>query len=289
MLHTRRMSDSIYNDVMTHFNPQAEILPSILATDLDGTLIPLPENHQNIADLQALSTLREAQNFGLIFATGRHFESVINVIESDGLPTPDWIICDVGSSIYHRTQNGFEPYQPYIEHLNQTTGAIDRQQIETLLADIEGLELQAPEHQQAFKISYQSSSETVETLVDHINETLAANQLPFDCMGSIDPFLNCGLLDVLPKDVTKAYALIWLSTHANFKPDAVIYSGDSGNDLAALISGFRAIVVANASTGLADKVKAQLASRQLEDRFYHASLKATSGVLQGCRHFGLFA
>jgi sucrose-6-phosphatase len=41
-------------------------------------------------------------------------------------------------------------------------------------------------------------------------------------MGSLDPFLNCGLLDVLPKGVSKAYALLWLSTHADFKPDEVV-------------------------------------------------------------------
>ena len=95
------------------------------------------------------------------------------------------------------------------------------------------------------------------------------------------------LLDVLPAQVSKAYALIWLATHADFLPDEVVYAGDSGNDLAALICGFRAIVVANDSEGLADRVAASLEERSLLDRLYLARDQATSGVLEGCRHFGL--
>ena len=106
-------------------------------------------------------------------------------------------------------------------------------------------------------------------------------------MGSLDPFSNCGLLDVMPAGVSKAYALIWLSTHADFSPDEVIYSGDSGNDYAALVSGFRAIVVANGSEGLAQKVSAALGERRISERLYLAKQTATSGVLEGCRHFGL--
>jgi len=127
----------------------------------------------------------------------------------------------------------------------------------------------------------------VSALVETVNGILERERLPFECMGSLDPFLNCGLLDVLPKGVSKAYALLWLSTHADFKPDEVVFSGDSGNDYAALVSGFRAIVVANASEGLADRVEESLTKRNLVDRLYRANGKATSGVLEGCRFYGL--
>jgi HAD superfamily hydrolase (TIGR01484 family) len=272
---------------MNHFNPQTEIAPTVLASDLDGTLIPLPDQPKNNEDLIILKKALIDEGATLVFATGRHFESVLEAIRHYQLPTPEWIVCDVGSAIYQRQGDQFLVFEHYEAHLEKNANGIDRFAIENALRGIDGLELQAPDHQQRFKISYQSSANTVEHLVEVINKRLQSADLPFDCMGSLDPFLNCGLLDVMPRGVSKAYALLWLSTHANFRPDEVIYSGDSGNDYAALTSGFRAIIVGNASKGLSEKVVAALQPRGLADRLYQASRTATSGVLEGCRHFGL--
>lgn len=273
---------------MNHFNPQTEIAPSVLATDLDGTLIPLPGEPANQADLATLEQSLRHADATLVYATGRHFESVMEAAEEYALPRPDWIVCDVGSAIYQRKEDNYEVFSAYETHLADTSDDIDRQAIENVLDSIKGLELQALDHQQRFKISYQSAADTVDSLVETIQARLAESELPYDCMGSVDPFSNLGLLDVMPRGVSKAYALLWLSTHANFRPDAVIYSGDSGNDYAALASGFRAIIVANGSPGLADKVGVTLQERGLPNRLYVAQGKATSGVLEGCRHFGLF-
>ncbi len=273
---------------MSLFNPQSEIAPRVLASDLDGTLIPHHENAQNKDALALIQQHHRASRFKLIFATGRHFESVMEAVEAFDLPVPDWIVCDVGSAIYKRSKGEFLHYTPYEKHLTQRTAGVERTAVEVLLDGIDGLELQAPDHQQRFKISYQSSGETVDELVETISAKLKETRLPYECMGSLDPIQHCGLIDVLPKDVSKAYALIWLATHAEeFRSDEVIYAGDSGNDFAALICGFRAIIVANASKGLADRVERILAGREQTDRLYLAEGEATSGVLEGCRHFGL--
>ena len=272
---------------MNHFNPESSIVPRVLATDLDGTLIPLPETEANVTDLQRITDHFSRSSQPLVFATGRHFESVLDAIEQYNLPIPEWIVCDVGSAIYQRVGSRFEVFEKYEAHLTESSGGFDRALIEKALHGIEGLELQSSAHQQRFKISYQASAESILGLVDQVNDLLRTTQLPYECMGSLDPFSNCGLLDVMPAGVSKAYALIWLSTHADFSPDEVIYSGDSGNDYAALVSGFRAIVVANGSEGLAGKVSSQLAERRISDRLYLAKQTATSGVLEGCRYFGL--
>ncbi len=271
------------------FNPQSGIAPSVLASDLDGTLIPLPNSAFNYDDLISIKEMLIESNASVVFATGRHFESVIEAIDQYDLPTPDWIVCDVGSAIYKRVLDGFECFDIYAAHLVEVAGGVNRQAIEDALASVDGLAMQPPDHQQQFKISYQSTSNSVNQLVDEINQRLNEANLSYDCMGSVDPFLNCGLIDVMPRGISKAYALLWLSTHANFHPNEVIYAGDSGNDLAALISGFRAIIVANSSEGLEGKVRASLAQRGLADRLYVAQSTASSGVLEGCRHFGLFA
>jgi len=277
---------------MNQFNPQSKIAPSVLATDLDGTLIPLPDRPGNLDDLKRLKEALDGAKTKLVFATGRHFESAIEAMKHYELPTPEWIVCDVGSAIYKRVGkpegDDFEVFTAYEAHLEDSSGSVNRQAVEDTLFTIEGLELQPPDHQQRFKISYQTIADTLNQVVDEANDRLERAKLPYHCVGSLDPFMNCGLLDVMPRGVSKAYALLWLSTHANFSPDEVIYAGDSGNDYAALISGFRAIIVANGSEGLEDKVRASLVNRSIEDRLFVAKSTATSGVLEGCKHFGLF-
>ena len=272
---------------MNHFNPESKIPAQLLATDLDGTLIPLPDSAENISALAGLFKKHESGQLKLVYATGRHFESVLEAIEQYTLPEPEWIVCDVGSAIYKHDGDKYRPYAAYENHLDETTGSVNRTVAETLLEGIEGLKLQPADHQQRFKVSYQCDSENLTRIIHTVESKLASTDLPYDCMGSLDPFMNCGLIDVLPKNVSKAYALLWLATHADFSPHEVVYSGDSGNDYAALISGFRAIIVANASDGLIEKVRNKLQSEGHADRLYVAKSTATSGVLEGCQHFGL--
>jgi len=273
--------------VMEYFNPQAGFRPSVLATDLDGTLIPLPGNSENRDDLKQLSALFEAPEWSLIFATGRHFDSVLEAMREIPLPEPDWMICDVGSRIMQRKEGTWQEVGAYADHLQELTGGVVRADVEAALEGIAGLSLQVPEHQTELKVSYQCERAQLESILAEVETRLDAT--PYTCMGSLDPFLDRGLIDVMPGPVSKAYALLWLATHASSAPDEVIYAGDSGNDLAALGAGFRAIVVANASPGLAAKVSTLQQERGIPaDHLYQAKGEASSGVLEGCRHYGLF-
>jgi sucrose-6F-phosphate phosphohydrolase len=272
---------------MEYFNPQAGIRPSVLASDLDGTLIPLEGEWQHREDLAELAKAFEHPDRSLVFATGRSFASVMEAIGQIPLPEPDWIVCDVGSRIMHHEDGEWKEMAAYDAHLSEITAGLSREDVEAALAGIDGLALQIPEHQTEMKISYECESRRLETILGEVADRIA--DLPYTSMGSVDPFRDCGLIDVMPGRVSKAYALIWLTTHADFLPDDVIYAGDSGNDLAALAAGFRAIVVSNASESLADNVSTLQKERGIPaDRLYTAKASATSGVLEGCRHFGLF-
>ena len=274
---------------MDHFNPHSSTTPRILVTDLDGTLIPLPENQQNAADLELIKAHHDDGRLPLVFATGRHYESVLGAITQYRLPEPEWIICDVGSRIFRRSGGDYAPFELYEKHLNEVVGASNRATVEALLLGLDGLEFQQPDHQTAHKISYQCEAGLVEALTTEVAARLEAAKAPYSSMGSLDPFLNIGLIDVLPGAVNKAYAVRWLSTHADFAPEEVVYSGDSGNDEAALSSGFSAIIVGNASPGLADRVRQHLATANQADRLFCSTAQATSGVLEGIRHFGLLS
>ncbi len=274
---------------MDEFNPQPGIVPNVLATDLDGTFIPLPENEDNVAALKEISRQREETGFKLVYSTGRHYSSVSEAIVTCDLPHPDWLVCDVGSSIYHREHAGenFRPFAPYIEHLDSISDGVARERVESALNNVAKIKLQSSERQERFKISYECASAQLEGALASVGSLLEDSGLPYEATGSVDPFENCGLIDVMPSRVSKAYALTWLSRHADFSPDEVVFCGDSGNDRAALVSGMRAVLVGNATEDLRQSVLRELEDRGLRDRLYLARGLATSGVLEGCRHFGL--
>ena len=102
--------------------------PHILASDLDGTLIPLEGDSQNQADLQTLADKLDQQGVTLVYSTGRHFASAAQAIDQFNLPQPDWLICDVGTSIFRRDEGGqFEAVEPYQHHQDQTIRSLTLQ------------------------------------------------------------------------------------------------------------------------------------------------------------------
>ena len=67
----------------------------VLATDLDGTLLAGPQ--------EARRRVRELFGGGLdgatlVFVTGRGLESVMPLLADPTIPTPDYIIADVGAT-----------------------------------------------------------------------------------------------------------------------------------------------------------------------------------------------
>jgi sucrose-6F-phosphate phosphohydrolase len=258
-----------------------------LASDLDGTLIPLPDTAQNEEDLIRLNKLREIHDFILIFATGRSFQSVLHAIEQHKLPIPDWIICNVGTSIYEKTGDSFSERFAYHEKLSEICSGMDRRKVEATLKHLSKLKLQPEENQSDFKISYWCEEDDLHDLVDQINKIQQQESLPYSCLGSIDPFNKHGLIDVLPNGVNKAYALDWLGHLLGLKPDKIVYAGDSGNDLAALVGGYASVLVGNATERLRSEVRELAKEQKNSGLCYFAKNVATSGVLEGMRHFKL--
>ena len=101
----------------------------------------------------------------------------------------------------------------------------------------------------------------------------------------VDPFTGEGLIDFLPQGVSKDYALRWWVEHTGRDEQTILFAGDSGNDLAALTAGYRSIVVANADESVAQAVSDAHQNAGWEDRLFLAQKPATSGVLEGLRHF----
>lgn len=263
-------------------------MSKVLATDLDGTFIPLKDNAENQADLEILRNSLASDDFTLTFVTGRHLQSVEDAIERFNLPVPQWIICDVGSSIYQRSnEHSFEIAQPYHDHLAKLVGDCPVERMREHFAQRDDMRLQEEEKQGKFKISFYCNASKIRQIVDNVRDTISEKELPYHLIGSVDPFNGDGLIDLLPLDVSKAYALEWWTEQTGKRDHEIAFAGDSGNDLAALTAGHRTIVVGNASPELVETVHGHYAHQKRLDLLYIAEKQATSGVLAGCRHFGL--
>ena len=72
----------------------------LLASDLDGTLIPLERDAQRLREVAELVDAFEAsEGLLLAYVTGRHLSLAQAGIEEIGLPSPDWFVCDVGTRL----------------------------------------------------------------------------------------------------------------------------------------------------------------------------------------------
>lgn len=296
--------------------------PRVLATDLDGTLIPLNGQLQQVQDLRTIEAHLARSAMLLMFVTGRHFASILSAIESAQLPRPDWIIGDVGTSLYRRTsshrtgrdlplasanderelsqqtaepsedeQCEYEPLPEYAQHLRQLVGdfGVDRLaeslQGLRLSKGLETLRMQEPAKQGPFKLSYNVDLEQLPAVQVAMTERVEQLQAPYTLVVSRDPYCGIGLVDLLPQNVSKAHAITWWARQQQIERDDILFAGDSGNDSAVFAAGFRSIIVGNAAEDVVQAAKAAHADGNWKDRIYVASDHATSGVLAGIRHF----
>ena len=262
----------------------------VLATDLDGTLLPLSGNLRNRTDLKTFVEKLCQHEITLTFVTGRHLESVQRAIVEHALPKPDWIICDVGSTIYECVGiDDLREVVSYRSHLDSIIASCPIAQLREILSGIAGLRLQEPEKQGQFKLSYYTEQSQVDSVAQTVQERLARTAAPYSLIHSVDPFNGDGLVDLLPKRVSKAYALQWWVEYAGLRKESIVYAGDSGNDLAAFLAGYRTIVVGNTDREIADRVYKHHSISQWQDRLCLAKEHGTSGVLEGCCWFEMFS
>ncbi len=261
----------------------------VLASDLDGTLIPIADDPQSVADLRTLSQLLSTHDVPLIFVTGRGAKSVQNAIDEFRLPEPAWILCDVGTSIYRRDESGrFVPVEEYRTHLNEIISPAQLESFRRRFTGIDGLTLQEGGHQAPFKLSYYASPSHVAALVAHLRDLVNQAGIPCSVVHSTDTITGRGYIDVLPDGVSKASALRWWADHTNQDLDTVLFAGDSGNDLPVFEAGRSSIIVANAESAIARMAYDAHRQASWTRRLFFASKTATSGVLEGCRWFELF-
>jgi HAD superfamily hydrolase (TIGR01484 family) len=275
--------------------PGDEPEPRVLATDLDATFLPrAPGDAVAEAARDRLGAYFSAAGRRLVFLTGRHRASVERLIADGRLPRPHVLFCDVGTSCYRSTgDDAFEEAPEYRRRLCEVVGEDVLPALRSAVGDAlgtrHGLVLQEPQKQGPHKLSYYCDAGAAQSLADAVGDEIRRARHALEVLWSVDPADGRGLLDVLPAGVDKGFALGWLrQTGALGDRDGTetVYAGDSRNDLGALVSGVRAILVGNAPDRLRQEVRAVERERGIGERVYFARHPATAGVLEGCRYFG---
>lgn len=262
---------------------------SLLASDMDGTVIPLESGSRWEADVAELRRAVEVQpNLLLAYVTGRDFALAQRGIAQFGLPRPHLLVCDVGSSLYHATPDGFQPDRAYADRMEEILGGLTVEDIKERLVPDSRIRLQPEERQTPFKVSYYiSPGDDHQVILSKVRRRLKALPGKVQIVYSVRARDGMGLMDILPAGVAKDFALHFLHDHTGVEEDCLVFAGDSGNDLEAMLAGFKVIVVGNAPVDLKEELRRRAGEEGIRDRLYFADASYAGGVLEGCRHFGI--
>lgn len=261
----------------------------LLASDMDGTVVPLDRAPERREEIRRLSdSIAAVPGLALAYVTGRSLPLATRAMERFALPSADFIAADVGTRIFRRTQEGYLPDGAYDERMTEAVGGVELATVARALEGVAELEAQPDWGQGRYKRSYFVDPPVPDDeLVERARELIEAEGGRVTLITSHDPVRDVGLLDILPRGVAKDVAVHHLRTLTDVPADRVVYAGDSGNDVAALLAGYAGIVVGNAPEGL----KAQLRRAGDEGgggaRLYFAEAPFAGGVLQGLRHYGV--
>ncbi|MGB3236839.1 MAG: HAD-IIB family hydrolase [Geitlerinemataceae cyanobacterium] len=233
----------------------------VLATDLDGTFLG-GSDRQRSEFYEYIESHRDRML--LVFVTGRDLEAIDRLSKELGVPRPDYIIGDVGTTIVDgKTREPMSEVQDWVSSI--WNNANDR--VKEMLADEPGIKLQDVNPERRVSYYYkpdQLQSSTVQKIVD----------AGFDCILSAEKYL-----DVMPKSVSKGPTLLRFIEALSLDADNVIPAGDTLNDYSLFQTGLKSIAVGNSEPKLVDKIKTMT-------NVYHSSEPGTAGIWEGLKHYG---
>lgn len=260
----------------------------LLCTDLDRTLIPNGKQPESPNALARFKRLASSGKMTLAYVTGRHRVLVEQAIDDFGLPQPDFVIADVGATIYQVDSAGWRQWSEWDERIAPSWHGLDHQQLLILLSVFPSLRLQEKEKQQRHKLSFYVALDTdTKKLIDEIDMRLRQADIVANLIWSIDEEADLGLLDILPISANKLHAIRFLMQQKEFSDANTIFAGDSGNDHDVLVSGIFSVLVANADAALKE-----LALTANQDSLYVAqgnyldmNGNYSAGILEGIAHY----
>jgi sucrose-6F-phosphate phosphohydrolase len=231
----------------------------LLVSDLDGTLLGDDAALARFRDWLAPRRDRER----LVYASGRHLDSIQSLVAEGTLPRPDALISAVGTEIH-------DPDGDAVAGWSDRFAGWDAGLVRDALRSFRWLLPQPAEFQTPTKVSYE-----VEGLTESDRATIGRT---LDEAGLRITIVYSGgrFLDILPATAGKGMATRFLAERWGIDADDILAFGDSGNDTELLTSGFHGTMVANAQPEL------RLA---VDGLVYQSPMPFADGVIDGIRHW----
>ncbi len=265
----------------------------LLCTDLDRTLLPNGTQPESPQARERFNQLVARPEVTLVYVTGRDKALVKKAINNFQIPVPDYVIADVGSTIYQITDNQWHHWEEWETVIGKDWQGNSYSDLHDALVGFRDLRLQPLSKQGTHKLSY-----FVPLYVDHkvLVEKLYAHfkqqNIQVNIIWSIDEQANIGLLDILPESAGKRLAIEFLMQQLSFTLDETIFCGDSGNDISVMESPIHSVLVANANKDvkqLAQQLTA--ANNQLQSlyiakgQYMGMNGNYSAGIVEGVAHY----
>jgi sucrose-phosphate synthase len=248
--------------------PNTNHLPTadrFLVCEIDNTLLGDEE-----ALRQLIQRIRnEGQTTGVGIATGRSLKSALSMLEEWRFPMPDLLITSAGSEIYYGPQIVTDTsWQRHITYHWRPSA------IREAMKDIPGVELQPPDSQNKFKISYfvdEAKSPTIREIIRRLRQ----NRLQVKGVYSHNMYL-----DLVPIRASKGDAIRYAALKWDLPVQRFLVAGASGNDESMLAGNTLAVVVGNHSTEV-DKLRGL-------PQIYFAQGNYAWGISEALDHYDFF-
>lgn len=265
----------------------------LICTDLDRTLLPNGSQPESPGAREYFSRLVSRSEVTLAYVSGRHRELVEEAIREYRLPMPDWVIGDVGTTIYRAGEGEWLHWEKWEDDIATDWRGLMAKDLRPLFSDLPALRLQEEAKQNCYKLSYYLSTRSdVDALKKEMTRRLDAQNRAASLIYSVDEAASTGLLDVLPARATKLHAVEFLMQHQGFEAKHTVFAGDSGNDLAVIASRIPSVLVANADSQVVEQAQTLVRQKGTRAAFYLArggflgmNGNYAAGILEGIAHY----
>ncbi|MBW2438447.1 MAG: HAD-IIB family hydrolase, partial [Deltaproteobacteria bacterium] len=225
----------------------AELQKILICSDLDRTLIPNGYQEESAQARPVFRRLAEHANIHLAYVSGRDKKLILDAIEEFYLPTPDYAIGDVGTTLYHISNGNWILSDKWSHEIGQDWNGLNSEGLAEYFEDMDDIRLQELEKQSPYKLSFYTDPKVdLRYLKKKIRAVLAQKGVRTNIIWSVDEISSNGLLDIIPARANKLQAIKFLMRQEQFPEDQTVFAGDSLNDLDVLTSGLQAILVKNA-------------------------------------------
>lgn len=266
----------------------------LICTDLDRTLIPNGPQSESRGARKHFMTLVNRPEVTLTYVSGRHRALIEKAISNYNLPLPDFVVGDVGTTIYHvGTEQDWQRQTAWEEEIASDWGDKSHADLKEILSGLQELRLQENTKQNRYKLSYYIPLQPDQNrLPALISEHLLRANVRASLIWSIDEPNGIGLLDILPARATKYHAVEALMKEHKYDLSNTVFCGDSGNDIEVMASHIPAVLVANSQPEVKQLARQLADANGYSEQLYvaHGNFMGmngnyAAGMLEGIAHY----